>query len=149
MRRWPSILLQIVMALIGTGALAILLWEPHIEGRNANATLSEIYFRDPFLAFVYLGSIPFFVALYQSFRAFGWARSTNEDHSGRAIRAMRLIRVCTRITIGFVVAGVAILMVVGEERPPAVFMGAIATTFFLGLDAFAAAFERRTQPASI
>jgi len=28
--------------------LALLLWEPHLEGRNAHATTFEIYFKDPF-----------------------------------------------------------------------------------------------------
>ena len=31
--------LQIVIVLIGIGALALMLWEPHIEGRNAHAGL--------------------------------------------------------------------------------------------------------------
>ncbi len=47
---------------LGIGALGFLLWEPHLEGRNAHATTFEIYFHDPFLAYVYVGSIPFFVA---------------------------------------------------------------------------------------
>jgi hypothetical protein len=44
----PTIFLQAVIVLIGIGALALMLWEPHIEGRNAHATLFEIYFNDPF-----------------------------------------------------------------------------------------------------
>jgi hypothetical protein len=39
----PTIFLQAVIVLIGIGALALMLWEPHIEGRNAHATLFEIY----------------------------------------------------------------------------------------------------------
>ena len=58
----PTISLQAVIVLIGVGALALILWEPQIEGRNAHATQFEIYFKDPFLAFAYLGSVPFFVA---------------------------------------------------------------------------------------
>ena len=61
MKRSSTIFLQIVIVLIGIGAVALLLWEPQIEGRNAHATLFEIYFKDPFLAYAYIGSIPFFV----------------------------------------------------------------------------------------
>ena len=75
MRLRSTTLLQVVTVFIGIGSLALLLWEPHIEGRNAHATLTDIYFRDPFLAYVYLGSIPFFIALYQAFRLLGWAGS--------------------------------------------------------------------------
>lgn len=67
MERSPTIFLQPVIVLIGIGALAVMLWEPHIEGRNVHATLLEIYFNDPFLAYAYIASIPFFVALFQAF----------------------------------------------------------------------------------
>ena len=75
MKRSSTIFLQIVIVLIGIGALALLLWEPHIEGVNENATLFEIYFKDPFLAYVYAGSIPFFVALYQAIQGVGICRT--------------------------------------------------------------------------
>lgn len=68
MKKGPAIFLQTVIVLIGIGALAFMLWEPHIEGRNAHATLFEIYFKDPFLAYAYIASTPFFVALYQAFK---------------------------------------------------------------------------------
>ena len=48
MKRSSTIFLQVVIVLIGIGALALMLWEPHIEGRNAHATLFEIYFKIPF-----------------------------------------------------------------------------------------------------
>ena len=63
LKRSSTIFLQVVIVLIGIGALSLMLWEPHLEGRNANATLFQIYFNDPFLAYAYTGSIAFFVAL--------------------------------------------------------------------------------------
>lgn len=51
MKRGSTVFLQIVLVLIGIGALAFLLWEPHVEGRNKHATLFEVYFKDPFLAY--------------------------------------------------------------------------------------------------
>jgi hypothetical protein len=74
MRRISASFLQAAVVLIGIGSLALMLWEPHIEGRNAHATTFEIYFKDPFLAYVYVGSIPFFVALYRASGLFGHAR---------------------------------------------------------------------------
>ena len=67
-----STFLQVVIVLIGMAASALMLWEPHIEGRNAHATLFQIYFKDPFLAFAYIASIPFFIALYQAFKVLGY-----------------------------------------------------------------------------
>ena len=69
----PTIFLQVIIVLVGIGALALMLWEPHVEGGNALATNFEIYFKDPFLALAYLASIPFFVALYQAFKLLGYA----------------------------------------------------------------------------
>ena len=50
MNRGSILFLKTVLVLIGIGAVALLLWEPHIEGRNAHATLFEIYFNDPFFS---------------------------------------------------------------------------------------------------
>ena len=75
MRKGSTIFLQVVIVLIGIGSLALLLWEPHIEGRNAHATLFQIYFNDPFLAYAYIASIAFFVALYQAFKLLGYVGS--------------------------------------------------------------------------
>ena len=93
MKKSSTIFLQVVIVLIGIGALALLLWEPHIEGRNANATLFEIYFKDPFLAYAYIASIPFFVALYQAFKVLGYV-GQNKVFSQAAVKALRTIKYC-------------------------------------------------------
>ena len=72
MRKGSTVFLQVVIVLISIGSLALLLWEPHIEGRNAHATLFQIYFNDPFLAYAYTASMAFFVALYQAFKLLGY-----------------------------------------------------------------------------
>jgi hypothetical protein len=56
MKSSSALFLQVVIVLMGIGALGLMLWEPHLEGRNAHATTFEIYFKDPFLAYVYVGS---------------------------------------------------------------------------------------------
>ena len=76
MKRGSTIFLQVVIALLGVGVLALLLWEPQVEGRNVNATQFEIYFKDPFLAYIYLAFVPFFVGLYQAFKILGYADET-------------------------------------------------------------------------
>lgn len=133
--------------LIGIGALGLLLWEPNVEGRNAHATLTEIYFTDPFLAYVYLGSIPFFVAICKAFRLLGWIGSRGRASSERAVRAARVIRDCAGVTLGFIVVGVVMLMFVGEERPPALLLGFLATLPVLLIGASAAGYERALRSA--
>src|ERR671910_1910808 len=93
MNRGSILFLKAVLVLIGIGALALMLWEPHIEGRNAHATLFEIYFKDPFLAYAYIASIPFFVALYQAFRLLAYVRQ-DTTFSQATARALRTIKYC-------------------------------------------------------
>ena len=127
MKRSSTIFLQIVIVLIGIGALALLLWEPQIEGVNAHATNFEIYFKDPFLALVYIGSIPFFVALYQAFKVLGYA-GQNKVFSPTAVRALRIIKYCAMAIIGFVAVGeIFIMLGDSDDRAGGVFMGMLIT----------------------
>src|SRR5207244_7124519 len=108
MKRGSILFLKAVLVLIGIGTLALMLWEPHIEGRNAHATLFEIYFNDPFLAYAYIASIPVFVALYQAFKVLGYA-GQNKIFTQQAVNALRTIKYCAMAIIGFVVVGVIFL----------------------------------------
>src|SRR5215470_2172683 len=101
MKRSSTIFLQVVIVLIGMGALAFLLWEPHVEGRNAHATVFEIYFHDPFLAYAYLGSLSFFAALYQAFKLLGYI-SKKEEFSPRSVKSLRIIKYCALTFIAFI-----------------------------------------------
>src|SRR3954468_675891 len=115
-KRSATVFLQVVIVLIGIGALALMLWEPHLEGRNAHATVFQIYFNDPFLAYAYIASIPFFVALYLGFKLLGYA-GRNEFISQAAVSALRTIRYCALAMIGFVAVGeIIILMNESDDR---------------------------------
>ena len=148
MKRSSTIFLQVVIVLIGIGALALLLWEPQIEGRNAHATLFEIYFKDPFLALVYIGSIPFFVALYQAFKVLGYA-GQNKVFSQAAVKALRTIKYCAIAIIGFVVVEEIFIMLNHGSDDPAggVFMGILITFGSIVIATAAAMFERILQNA--
>lgn len=147
MKRSSTIFLQIVIVLVGIGALALLLWEPHIEGRNAHATLFQIYFKDPFLAFMYIGSIAFFVALYQAFKVLGYA-GQNKVFSQAAVKALRTIKYCATVIIGFVAVGEIFIMVsISDDRAGGVFMGILITFGSIVIATAAALFERILQSA--
>src|SRR6478672_11568843 len=148
MNRSSTIFLQIVIVLIGIGALALMLWEPQIEGVNAHATNFEIYFKDPFLALVYAGSIPFFIALYQAFKVLGYVRQ-NKVFSPEAVKALRTIKYCAIAIIGFVAgAEIFIMLHHGDDDPAGgVFMGILITFGSIVVAAAATMFERILQNA--
>src|SRR5438445_5097711 len=147
MKRGSTIFLQVIIVLIGVGALTLLLWEPHIEGRNTHATLFQIYFNDPFLAYVYIGSISFFVALYQAFKVLGYV-GTNKVFSQAAVKALRTIKYCAMAIIGFVAVGeVFIILGDSDDRAGGVFMGILITFASTVIATAMAVLERVLQNA--
>jgi hypothetical protein len=147
MKRSSTIFLQVVIVLIGIGALAVMLWEPHIEGRNAHATRFEIYFKDPFLAYAYIASIPFFAALYQAFKVLGYVRH-NQIFSQATVNSLRTIKYCAIAIIGFVAVSVAFMLFDDkDDRPPGVFMRILITFPSIVIATTAAMFERILQNA--
>jgi hypothetical protein len=148
MKRSSTIFLQVVIVLIGIGSLALLLWEPHIEGRNAHATLVQIYFHDPFLAYAYIASIAFFSALYQAFKVLGYVRQ-NRLFSQEAVTALRTIKVCAIAIIGFVAgAEIFIMLSNSDDRAGGVFMGVLITFGAVVIATAAAMFERILENAA-
>ena len=149
MKRVSTIFLQVVTILVAAGVLAFMLLLPQFEGRNANTTQFEIYFKDPFLAYVYLGSVPFFIGIYQAVKLLAYARR-DEMFSERSVRAIRTIKYCALTTALFILGALAyILIFIGGKDDVAggVAMG-IFTTFICAVVATAAAvFERILQNA--
>ena len=149
MKRSSTIFLQVVIVLIGIGTLALLLWEPNIEGRNAHATPFEVYFKDPFLAYVYVASIPFFVALYQAFRVLTYVRQET-TFSPATVKAMRTIKYCALAIIGFVAGSVVFMPFSNpddDDGPQGVVMRIIITFAWIVVASVAAIFERILQNA--
>ena len=149
MKRSSTIFLQTLIVLFGVGALAFLLWEPHVEGRNANATPFEIYFKDPFLAYVYIASIPFFVALYQAFRVLMYVRQET-TFSPATVKAMRTIKYCALAIIGFVAVSVVFMPFsdpADDDGPQGVVMRIVITFAWIVVATAAAMFERILQNA--
>ena len=150
MKRGGIHFLRAVLVLVGIGALFFLLWEPHLEGVNKDATLFEIYFQDPFLALVYAGSIPFFIALYQAFQVLGYV-GRNKVFSPEVVKALRTIKYCALAIIGFVVVEEAFILLMNNrdsDNPGApIFMGILIIFPSIVVAVAAAMFERILQNA--
>ncbi len=148
-KRGSTVSLQVVIVLIGIGALALMLWEPHLEGRNANATLFEIYFKDPFLAYAYLASIAFFVALFQAFTLLGYI-GQNKVFSLNSVRALRTIKYCAIALVAMIGAAVAYLFIAvrgKDDIAGGVAMGVVMIFVSVVIATAAAVFERLLQNA--
>src|SRR5215813_1480554 len=147
MKRSSAIVLQTAIVVVGIAVFAFLLWEPTVEGRNAHATVFEIYFKDTFLACAYIAAIPFFVALYQAFRLLGEAGRSGA-FSPRSLSALRIIRNCALVIIGCVAVGEAylVLMMRGEDDiAGGVFMGLLVALICTAMATAASLFGRILQ----
>ena len=124
-----------------------MIWEPQVEGRNVHATLFEMYFKDPFLAYAYIASIPFFVALYQAFKLLGYI-GQNKTFSQSSVQALRRIKYCALILVGFIVVGEAIFIFRNiDADPPLRLMGLMATLISVVVAAAADVLEKLLQTA--
>lgn len=149
MKRSSTIFLQIVIVLVGLGALAVLLGVPQVEGRNANATQFEVYFKDPFLAYAYVASIPFFVALYQAFKVLTYVRQ-EKTFSPATVKGMRTIKYSALVIIGFVAVSVVFMPLSDpddDDGPQGVVMRIVMTFATIVVATAAAMFERILQNA--
>lgn len=141
-------ILQITTVLLGLLVLAGLLVEPHFEGRNVDASFWEVYFHDAFLAYVYIGSIPFFVALYKFFQVLGFS-AHDKLASPESIKNLQVIRNCALITVAAVFAADVFLIVnsrtTGDDSTGAVALGMIVIFLSLVAVGVISVFKRRLQ----
>lgn len=143
-----TIFLQGVIVLVGLGVLAFLLWEPHLEGRNVGATVFEIYFKDPFLAYIYIASIPFFVALSRIFKFLENVRNGN-IFSEASVKAVQMVHKCALITAAAVAGALVYLFIASqsnqEDAAGVIMLGIIEIIFFLVMASVAKVWEHVLQ----
>jgi hypothetical protein len=144
-KRSFTVFLQTVVVLIGVGALAFLVWEPHVEGVNAHATFYQMYF-NPFCGYAYVASVPFFMALYHAFKVLGYA-GKNKVFSQEAVKSLRTIKYCALAMIGFVAVSVVFMSGDRDDRPAGVFMRVLIAFPSIVVATAAAIAERILQNA--
>lgn len=147
MKKSFAVFLQVVVVLIGVTVLGLMLWAPHLEGRNVNATTFEIYFKDPFLAYVYVASIAFFVALHQAYKLFGYM-GQNNTYSTNSTKALRVIKYCAMALVGFILGAEAYIYITmrgKDDIAGGVAMGLFLMVISIIIGVVAAKFERKLQ----
>ena len=94
--RFSMLFLKFVICFISVGILTALIWFPQTEGRAINLNLISIY-TYPFILYIYIGSTPFFIGLYQAFKLLNLI-NTNNNYSQTTIKILKYIEVtCWRI----------------------------------------------------
>jgi hypothetical protein len=146
MKQSSTIFLQVVIVFIGIVALAIMIRFPLTEGRAANLDLFSIY-ADPFILYGYAASIPFFIALYKTFKLLGYI-GQNKAFSLNSVRTLSSIKYCAIVlSIFIVMAGLYIRIFHNKDDDPAGFLAMCIVTTFVSLvvATAAAVFEKILQ----
>jgi len=147
MKKSSTIFLQVVIVLIGMVTLAGMIRFPLTEGRAVNLDLFSIYL-DPFIVYIYIASIPFFVALYQAFTLLGYI-GENKVFSLSSVKALRNIKYCSIIQGIFIVMAILYirLFIKGDDPAGPTAIGILATFISIVIATVAAVFEKLLQSA--
>lgn len=133
MKRASTLFLRLVICLIAAGSLIWLIWFPQLEGRAADLDLISIYM-DPLIIYTFIGSIPFFIALYQAFIFLGYV-DRDKVFSLSSVNAVRSIKYCAMAFGSFIVLGILYIRIryasvpVTDDDPAGVTALGIFTTF--------------------
>lgn len=121
--------------MFGAGVLGLMLWVPPHEGCKAGAALADVYFKDPFVAYLYIGSIPFFAALWQAFMALGYAGRGEvfSPHMAKALGRIKYFALANAGVLAAAAAYIRITSAAGED--PAGFVMPAALAVFVSIAA--------------
>ncbi len=145
MKHISALFLKAVILFVGIGVFSGMIWFPQTEGRAANLDLISIY-KDPFIIYIYIGSIPFFVGLYQAFKLLNLIEAGKAFSPG-AKKSLGDIKLASLSLIGFIVLAVLFIQIFAQGDDPAgpTMLGIIAT-FICGLIAAVTAnFQKRIR----
>ena len=120
---------------------------PQTEGRAANLDLVGIY-SDPFIWYVYLGSTPFFVGIYQAFKLLNLI-DVNKAFSQAAVNTLRYMKYASLSLIGFIVLALMYIRFFANGDDPAgpIGLGAILSLAFGVIATAAGVFQKLFQNA--
>ena len=142
-----TLFLKAIILLIAIGVLAGMLWFPQTEGRAANLDLISIY-ADPFIIYIYLASITFFVGLYQAFKLLNFIDDGKAFSQG-AVNTLKNMKFASLGLIGAIVAAEVYIRLFAHGDDPAgpTMLGIIATFAIAVIATAAAVFQKLLQNA--
>ena len=117
MKRSSTLFLKAVLLLIGVGVFAGLIWFPQTEGRAADLDLFSIY-SDLFIIYIYIGSIPFFVGLFQAFKLLNLI-DANKAFSQGAVNTLKNMKFASLSLIGFIALAMFYIRLAAHGDDPA------------------------------
>lgn len=112
LKKTSTTFLKLVLLLIAITVLFGMLRFPPSEGAAQGKDLISIY-TDPFIIYIYIGSIPFFTGLYQAYKLLGYIEQ-NKTFSKNAVNALRGMKYSALALIGFIVPALLLIFIMSK-----------------------------------
>lgn len=149
MQKGSTLFLKTVLILIAAVALVAMLWFPQLEGRANDLDLISIY-KDPFIIYLYMASIPFFFGIYQAFKLLGYIEA-NKTFSSISVKALRNIKYCAFAFSGFIAGAVLYVFIMSrtttEDGAGAMVIGMVTLFASVVIATAAGVFQNLLQSA--
>ena len=147
-KRGSTLFLKIVILLIAVGGLAGLVWFPQTEGKAANLDLITIY-SDPFVIYIYIASITFFIGLYQAFKLLNLIEA-NKAFSQDAVNTIKNMKLASLSLIGFIAVALCYIhfFAPGDDPAGPTALGIILSFAVAVIATAAAVFQKLFQNVS-
>ncbi len=147
MQRSSTLFLKLVILVIAVAVFIGMIWFPQTEGRAANLDLISIY-SDPFIIYIYLGSIPFFVGLYQALKLLNLI-DANKAFSQSAVNTLRNMKFASLALIGFIALAMFYIRIFahGDDAAGPTMLGILASFAAAVIATAAGVFQKLLQNA--
>lgn len=145
MKSVSTLILKIVIVFVALAVLTGMLWFPQTEGRAANLDLISIY-SDPLIIYIYVGSTPFFLGLFQAFKLLNLIEANQAFSQGvvNTLKNMKYSSLCLICSI--VIALLYIHFFAGGDDPAGpTALGILTSLVFATLAAVCSILERLVQ----
>lgn len=135
MKSGAALFLRLIILLVVVIVFAGMIKFPQTEGRAAGLDLISIY-KDPFIIYLYIASLPFFIGLYQAFKLLG-----QNKFSQASMKALHNIRYCAIAFIGFILGGISFVFLSANGEDTAGFVAlciytTVATSIIAGISLY-------------
>lgn len=147
MKRGSTLFLRMAIFLIGTPLLAFGIFGLTWLAKNpVNPDYAHILY--PILIGLYLSAIPFFIALYQSFKLLSYI-DKNQAFSELSVKALKNIKFCAITISGLYLAIMPFVYFVAEldDAPGLIIFGMVPVFAAMVIAVFAAVLQRLLQEA--
>jgi hypothetical protein len=146
MKRGSTLFLKGVLVIMAVAVLVLcIFWLPGIAKDKAVADPAIAYLQYPFLVFIYISSVPFFLALYQAYKLLNHI-DANLGFSELSVQALKYIKYCAVTIVVLLIAGILyVTFLVKGDQANIVSLGLILAFATSVIATFAAVLQKLVQ----